>query len=217
MSEQWTQISIEDELMSSPVDSPVSRSVLREREKAKRTNATCGRRCLELSESVVHDTWLAKMSKVLLGGRTEWFSKRCALTWKILGTPSNRILYQLVPRTLPTNGCEFGLLLTPTTIERAEHPDEMRAEAKGYKNGTKFNSLMSQIVYGTSMLPTPTAQQERSNPSVDRGKGNLSDEIAKRYEIGGKTSQLSPLFVEEMMGFPKNWTALPFQSGEDKV
>lgn len=24
-----------------------------------------------------------------------------------------------------------------------------------------------------------------------------------------------PLFVEEMMGFPKNWTALPFQSGEE--
>jgi len=31
----------------------------------------------------------------------------------------------------------------------------------------------------------------------------------------GKSSQLSPLFVEEMMGFPKNWTALPFQSGEE--
>ena len=29
-----------------------------------------------------------------------------------------------------------------------------------------------------------------------------------------KTSQLSPLFVEEMMGFPENWTASPFQNGE---
>jgi hypothetical protein len=31
----------------------------------------------------------------------------------------------------------------------------------------------------------------------------------------GKTSQLSPLFVEEMMGFPKGWTASPFQSGDE--
>ena len=33
---------------------------------------------------------------------------------------------------------------------------------------------------------------------------------------GGKTSQLNPLFVEEMMGFPLMWTTLPFlsQSGD---
>ena len=27
---------------------------------------------------------------------------------------------------------------------------------------------------------------------------------------GGKTSQLNPLFVAEMMGFPPDWTVLPF-------
>jgi hypothetical protein len=30
----------------------------------------------------------------------------------------------------------------------------------------------------------------------------------------GKTSQLNPLFVLEMMGFPPNWTELPFLNGE---
>lgn len=30
----------------------------------------------------------------------------------------------------------------------------------------------------------------------------------------GQTSQLNPLFVQEMMGFPYQWTELPFQSGE---
>ena len=30
----------------------------------------------------------------------------------------------------------------------------------------------------------------------------------------GKTSQLSVQFVEEMMGFPKNWTELPFLNGD---
>jgi DNA (cytosine-5)-methyltransferase 1 len=33
----------------------------------------------------------------LLVGRTDWYSKRVTLTWKILGTPSNRLLFQLVP------------------------------------------------------------------------------------------------------------------------
>lgn len=30
----------------------------------------------------------------------------------------------------------------------------------------------------------------------------------------GKTSQLNPRFVAEMMGFPANWTELPFLNGE---
>jgi hypothetical protein len=88
-----------------------------------------------------------------------------------------------------------------------------RAEKNGYKNGTQYNSLTSQIVYG--MLPTPKCQEERGNASRDRGKFNLTDEVARIWKPPGKTSQLSPLFVEEMMGFPKNWTALPFQSGEE--
>ena len=33
----------------------------------------------------------------------------------------------------------------------------------------------------------------------------------------GKTSQLNPQFVAEMMGFPPNWTELPFLSGETKA
>jgi hypothetical protein len=163
-------------------------------------------------------------------------------------------LFQLVPSTLPTDATEFGLLLTPTTSERSEHPDDMRAraEAKGYKNGTKYNSLMSQILYG-KMLPTPTTKNvtggavqvnekgkrqnkggtEFSAQLHDLAKSGMlptpiaqehdkitgkenQDSLTKRARtMTGKTSQLSPLFVEEMMGFPKNWTALPFQSGEE--
>jgi hypothetical protein len=33
----------------------------------------------------------------------------------------------------------------------------------------------------------------------------------------GTASQLNPHFVAEMMGFPLNWTDLPFLSGEKKV
>ena len=60
------------------------------------------------------------------------------------------------------------------------------------------------------MLPTPQAQEGYKIT----GKEN-QDSITKRVrEMTGQTSQLNPRFVAEMMGFPPNWTELPFQSGE---
>ena len=225
-----TQLSIEDGLMSSAEDSHASRSASQDFEREQRTNATCGRRCLELSENVNPVGSLARTFAGLLIGRMDWYSKRVALTWKLLGTPSNRLLFQLVPQARPTDATEFGLLLTPTTREEVMLPTPTTLQidhsntrelqiAKGgrfqtiNKNGEVFSASL-QMIASHGMLPTPIAQQERANASIDRGKGNLSGEVATQFKIGGKTSQLSPLFVEEMMGFPKNWTALPFQNGE---
>ena len=248
------QLSIEDELMFSAEVSHVNHSARQDFEKEQRTTATCGRRCLELSESVNPVGSWARTFAGLLVGRTDWYSKRVTLTWKILGTPSNRLLFQLVPQTLPTDATEFGLLLTPTTSEPVHDLEKFKARMEKYPNGTTMPNLATQVhgmlptpttknVTGgavqvnekgkrqnkggtefsaqlhdlakSGMLPTPTAQQERANASIDRGKGNLSDEVATRFQVGGKSSQLSPLFVEEMMGFPKNWTVSPFQSGEE--
>jgi hypothetical protein len=72
-------------------------------------------------------------------------------------------------------------------------------------------SLRTSLV---GMLCTPTAQASRGNTSDKRGKGNLTDQIAELELTTGKTSQLNPRFVAEMMGFPPNWTELPFLSGE---
>jgi hypothetical protein len=214
-----------DELISSQEASPVNPTPSPESERERRTSATCGPRCCALFENAPRATSWAKTFAALLVGMEGWSSRRCALTWKLKGTPFNRSYFQLQASAHPTEEIEFGLLLTPTTTERSEHPDEMRAraEAKGYRNGTKYNSLTSQILYG-NFLPTPTAydynptpkcQEERGNASRDRGKFNLTDEVARIWKPPGKTSQLSPRFVEEMMGFPKNWTASPFQSGEE--
>jgi len=172
----------------------------------------------------------------LLIGTGEWYSKRCALTWRLVGTPFNRLYFQLVPSTLPTDATEFGLLPTITT-ETGRKSD--------FKQGGKsmFTALKE-----TGMLPTPRARAEGGNCSRDRGKGNLEDVIASgmlptpttrdykgaksqealkaagrnetnslpdAFAQGGKTSQLNPRFVAEMMGFPKNWTASPFQNGEE--
>jgi site-specific DNA-cytosine methylase len=65
------------------------------------------------------------------------------------------------------------------------------------------------------MLPTPLAS-EGGKMSGGPTENQMSLSKMARQQTG-KTSQLNPLFVEEMMGFPKNWTALPFQSGEKKA
>ena len=240
-----------DELISSQEDSPVNHSVRQGLEKEPKTNATCGPACCESFERFPQSTSWAKTFAGYLIGQGAWYSKRCALTWKLRATKSHRIFFQLAAKTHPTEGIESGLLLTPTTVMTDEHPDKMRARVSknGYKNGTKFGSLLSQVKY-SKMLPTPIAgdwkgqKRKDGTASMLSGKaslGMLPTPVASDHNAGrrgnapregsnpmtnslkdamnfkektSKCSQLNPLFVEEMMGFPKNWTVLPFQSGE---
>ena len=71
------------------------------------------------------------------------------------------------------------------------------------------------------LLLTPQASDGlRSRMRMEtrvKGKenGDLAQQIAHR--IGGGSSQLNPLFVEEMMGFPEGWTLSPFLGGEWKA
>jgi hypothetical protein len=63
----------------------------------------------------------------------------------------------------------------------------------------------------SQLLPTPLAN-EATKASKTAKQANLH----KTFQIGG-SSRLNPLFVGEMMGFPSDWTILPFQSGDVKV
>ena len=69
------------------------------------------------------------------------------------------------------------------------------------------------------VVATPKAQEARGNCSVNRNKFNLTDKIAELTSPTSDASQLNPLFVTEMMGYPLEWLTLPFlsQSGEVKV
>jgi hypothetical protein len=63
----------------------------------------------------------------------------------------------------------------------------------------------------SGFLPTPMASD---SPEKNTGIRN-QDSVAKiAKELAGTTSQLNPRFVLEMMGFPPNWTELPFLNGE---
>jgi hypothetical protein len=63
------------------------------------------------------------------------------------------------------------------------------------------------------MLPTPVKSDYQPRWKTENWEGN-SDLPSVVNGVLGTRSQLNPLFVAEMMGFPANWTVLPFQSGE---
>jgi hypothetical protein len=151
----------------------------------------------------------------LLIGTGDWFSKRCALTWKLVGTPFNRLYFQLAPSTLPTEETEFGLLLTPTTREEVMDTEKFKARMEKYPNGTTVPNLATQI---HGMLPTPTTRDykgARSEEALEAVGRTETNSLPDAFAQSGKTSQLNPHFVEEMMGFPKGWTVSPFQNGEE--
>jgi hypothetical protein len=148
-----------------------------------------------------------------------WSSRRCALTWKLKGTPYNRLYFQLqVSAHAHTEGIESGLLPTPVAQMGNRLLDE-NGENRA-TNGMRYGVTLNQLAK-SGLLPTPTAYDwntARSPEALQKAKEKygsaLQDSLRQR---AGQGSQLSPLFVEEMMGFPKNWTASPFQSGDEKA
>ena len=115
-----------------------------------------------------------------------------------------------------------GLLPTPTAME-VKHSKRVKGlkeqGAKGMysrKNGALRPNGLTDFLDFNGMMPTPSARDRKgcTNPGVKKVNGNvygetLPDTVKK---VTGSTSQLNPLFVEEMMGFPLMWTALPFLS-----
>jgi hypothetical protein len=70
------------------------------------------------------------------------------------------------------------------------------------------------------MLPTPATRDykgARTTEALENAGRNQTNSLPDAFSQTGKTSQLNPQFVAEMMGFPTHWTILPFQSGETKA
>jgi hypothetical protein len=243
----------------------------------------------------------------LLIGMEGWYSTKCRLTWKLRGTKYNRLYFQLVPSTHPTEGIEFGLLPTVTTQEtphlQAELTENNRRKAlngnshslniadlalrkmlptpnardylgettpgkrvtatgKIQNYGEVLPDAIKRLTTMPGMLRTPTAMDSTNATatmkSTEVKEGSMHSVTLVRYmmnnpllntpcasdknggctrpneklQLGtnlvnemhgvldqqpGKTSQLNPPFVLEMMGFPPGWTTLPFLNGETKA
>jgi hypothetical protein len=101
----------------------------------------------------------------------------------------------------------LGLLPTPTVMDSTNATATMKSTQ--VKEGSMHSVTLTRAM-AMGMLPTPQAQEGEKITGLEN-----QDSMTKRVrQITGKTSQLNPRFVAEMMGFPPNWTELPFQSGE---
>ena len=202
---------MQDQLTLFQADFPASPTAAQESDWEKKMNATYGQKCLEQFERLSQPGLWAKMFAGLLIGMGGWYSMRCSLTWKLKGTKSNRMFFQLLPSTLPTEGTGFGLLpILPTPTTGADQKTQ-------YQQGG--GSLMNYMDFH-GMLPTPTTRDykgARSEEALKKAGRNETNSLPDAFHQAGKTSQLNPPFVAEMMGFPTDWTILPFLNGETKA
>jgi hypothetical protein len=188
-------------------------TVPQENEKAKRMNATCGRKCLEQFERFPRAGLWAKTFAALLIGTGEWYSTKCRLTWKLKATKCCRFYFQLAPLVLPTEGIGFGLLHTPRAV-MIEETNERFQQRMGDRNSTTYPHLLNQIkdYVLKGLMPTPQVidhkivmKKDNRFPSVVT---YLNNELPGQL---GNGSHLNPQFVMEMMGFPPTHTLEPFK------
>jgi hypothetical protein len=119
-----------------------------------------------------------------------------------------------------------GLLPTPVTMDYMNPKTDKAIEKEmtvTRPGRTQLSNLRDVVV--RQMLPTPAARdwkggRAKGTERIDKHtqqiipKSDLPGVINDFVGEIGKSSQLNPRFVMEMMGFPTDWTLLPFLSGE---
>lgn len=117
------------------------------------------------------------------------------------------------PRPTLAKAARENLLPTPTVMEDRRKPNGSARDRKLMTNLNPFSVA--------ELLLTPQASDglrlgmRMETLMKAKENGDLAQQVAHR--IGGGSSQLNPLFVEEMMGFPEGWTLSPFLNGEWKA
>ena len=101
-----------------------------------------------------------------------------------------------------------GLLPTPMAMNRNATVEQTQARQENFA--------------AMGMLPTPTTRDHKGANSIEHMEnqnGNKVNHMGQlpnyiKYHSGNDSHQLNPQFVAEMMGFPTDWTILPFLGGE---
>lgn len=106
-----------------------------------------------------------------------------------------------------------GLLPTPKATEIEEYYEDWRARMVASGNPKNVGKLTCNLgtMARSGMLPTPAAADGLKTTSNSK-QTNLN-----MLAPVGASSQLNPLFVAEMMGFPPSWTVIPFLNGDPKA
>ena len=118
------------------------------------TTVTSGQKCCALYKK---QGQLGSLVRMLLGSLT-WHSTRCALTWKVKVTKSNRSLFQLAPLTRHTEETGFGLWATPNSMDSLppRQAEDCSTNQKNREGRSRSGNLREQVVH-PQMWPTPSA------------------------------------------------------------
>ena len=207
--ENSTAQNTQEKSTSSQEAFPVSLFPQQEEEEVRKTIASSGQRCYELyAKSVQHGSLLRTFVESLVS-TTEWYSSVCALSWKRMNTKSSRFVFQLAASKPHTKGIEYGLL--PTT------------DANNGRRGARKNQNGHQVTLEDALaklLPTPTTRDwkgARKPETLAKAGRTMSNTLEDSLVGTDRGMKLQPSFAAWMMGFPQNWTELPFRNGEKKV
>ena len=168
-------------------------------------------------------------------------SRPSAVILSVKDIPSSRCLFRLVPSVPRTEGTAYGLLPTPiasdfkvrgpgsqqkglpeiiremllptptaTEIRHRQRVERWKRQGRTSmhetEDGEKNPNGLTDFLDFHGLLPTlEHIGRKGKNPR----QGGLPDFFAQT----GRSFQLNPLFVAEMMGFPTSWTVLPFLPG----
>lgn len=174
---------------------------------------------------VVKLTWKRKVIKMKKITRKRYLSKNIssipsATILNVKDIPSNRSLFQLAVSERHTRGTGYGSLLPTVQTQGLKVCDK-----DGKTRFMDLSSLPKQGIKYGDLLPTPVASDHTGSCTIRKmTKSNgapRTDSLRNMPAVigmdgdrlNGRVFQLSPLFVEEMMGYPLMWTTLPFLTG----
>jgi hypothetical protein len=139
----------------------------------------------------------------------------------LLKTPTKFDATVTSPKANPVSGnsgslaqeimCGFGMLPTPRQ-QSANSPSDHG------QGGMDLQTFVQK-----NLIPTPAKRDTKGSNSMEHlnreTDGNShQDQLPNFIKLKtGSSSQLNPQFVAEMMGFPTDWTELPFLSGESSA
>ena len=177
-------------LTSSQQDTPASPSHQRGSEKGLMTPDISG---LTSDELFRHEGPLGVFSRMFLD-TSLWGSTRCSLRWKMMDTKQKRSLYRLLPSMHNTGETGSGLWPTPRACSAMSAPNIQN------RVNDKHPNLEREVA--RSLWPTPTAHNAKEAGYPAEGKRNTP---TLAWQVGGR---LNPEWVEWLMGYPINHTAL---------
>lgn len=174
---------------------------------------------------VVRLTWKQKGIKMKKITRKRYLSKNISSTpsatiLNVRDIPSNRSLFQLAVSERHTNVIGYGSLLPTVQTQGLKVCDK-----DGKTRFMDLSSLPKQGIKYGDLLPTPVASDHTGSCTIrkmTKSNGAPRTDSLKNMpavigmdgdRLNGRVFQLSPLFVEEMMGYPLMWTTLPFLTG----